>query len=130
VADPESGDLDAEIQKCRELLMAHGYRVLAPDQRLPGGSRDGDPEATLAEVAVWIPCSVFELRRAARSGELATVNRRGPGGKSRYFVTHRGLADWLEKRGWSPDRVALLRRVAARTDRTERTDRAPRVHSV
>jgi len=110
----EALDLDAQIQACAQLLRQHGYTVLATPQRLPGGTREGDPELTLADAAAWIPCSVHELRRAARSGELATVNRRGPGGKSRYFLTHGGLAAFLRKRQWIPERAALLEQVARR----------------
>src|SRR5438105_139509 len=46
--------LDAQIRSCTEFLQAHGYKVLTMHQRLPGGTREGDPPLTVSDFATWL----------------------------------------------------------------------------
>jgi hypothetical protein len=84
--------------------------------RLPGGSREDDPELTVAELAAWTgnKYSVDALRAAIRRGELEAIRAPDAGGRPRYFVTLASWIGFLKRRGYDAGRIAILERVATR----------------
>jgi len=83
-------------------------------QRLPGGDRAGDDFFTVAEFAGRLDYHPDIVRRAIRAGDLRAIALPGPAGKPSYRLELPECIRWLKERGYDPQKVALLERVAAR----------------